>query len=100
VQLLLRRAVVSSVNAAEVLAKLAQKGMSREAAAAAVAALHVDVVPFDYEDAQASAQYVGRNVSLGDRCFLAAAARYGEGFTSDRQLCEFSARAKVHRFGP
>jgi ribonuclease VapC len=85
---LLPRALVCSVNLAEVLAKLVRDGMPRQEAAAALDALHIEEVAFDAADAQRSAAYVTKGVSLGDRCFLAAAARYGEGFTSDRQLSQ------------
>jgi ribonuclease VapC len=85
---LLPRAVVCSVNIAEVLAKLVRDGMPRAEASVALDALHLEEVAFDAADAERSAGYVTKGVSLGDRCFLAAAARYGEGFTSDRELSE------------
>ena len=83
---LLPRAAVCSVNVAEVLAKLIRDGMPRDAAAAALAALHVEEISFDGADAQRSAAYVAKGISLGDRCFLAAAFRHGEGFTSDAEF--------------
>ena len=96
---LLPRAVLCSVNHAEVLAKLVREGMPLAAAQAAVAALHLGGVGFDADDAERSAAYVGKGVSLGDRCFLAAAARYGEGFTSDRELRALvSTPSRVHFF--
>lgn len=83
---LLPRALVCSVNVAEVLAKLIRDGMPRQEAGAALRALHVEEVTFEPSDAERSAAYIARGISLGDRCFLAAAARYGEGFTSDGEL--------------
>ena len=84
----LASAVVCSVNAAEVLAKLVRDGVPLQEALAALSALHLETIAFDAADAERSAVYIARGVSLGDRCFLAAAARYGEGFTADRQLSE------------
>jgi PIN domain nuclease of toxin-antitoxin system len=80
------QAVVSAVNAGEVLAKLIARGMPHMAAQAAFDALHLTVLPFDAGDAVRSAAYVGPGVSLGDRCFLACASRNGAGWTSDRHL--------------
>jgi ribonuclease VapC len=94
----LPRSVICSVNLAEVLAKLVRDGVPRDTAVAAVAALHLEEVGFDADDAQRSAAYVAKGVSLGDRCFLAAAARHGEGFTSDRELLHHAAGAKLHFF--
>jgi ribonuclease VapC len=96
---LLPRAVICSVNAAEVLAKLVRDGMPRAEASVALEALHLEEVVFDAADAVRSAAYVTKGVSLGDRCFLAATARYGEGFTSDRQLSEVVIGApRLHSF--
>jgi PIN domain nuclease of toxin-antitoxin system len=78
-------AVVNAVNAAEVLAKLVNRGMPVEEAQAAFGALHLETTPFDLTLASASARYVHKGVSLGDRCFLAAASQ-GSGWTSDRDL--------------
>jgi ribonuclease VapC len=79
-------AVVNAVNAAEVLAKLVNRGMPVEEAQAAYDALHLETTPFDLDLASASARYVHKGVSLGDRCFLAAAHQHGSGWTSDRDL--------------
>jgi PIN domain nuclease of toxin-antitoxin system len=83
---LLPEAVVGAVNVAEVLAKLVSRGMPREQALAALDALHLEVAGFDAAQAAISAAYVGKGVSLGDRCFLAAAHTHGTGWTSDRTL--------------
>ena len=79
-------AIISAVSVAEVLAKLCSKGMPLNLAIAAVDALYLEVVPFDPEDSVASAGYLGKNISLGDRCFLACAAKYGTGWTSGHEL--------------
>lgn len=88
-QPLLPDALVCAVNVAEVLAKLVRDGMPHGEALAALRALHLEEVAFESADAERSAAYVARGVSLGDRCFLAAAAAFGEGWTSDRQLAQF-----------
>ena len=79
-------AVVNAVNAAEVLAKLVNRGMPAAEAQAAYNALHLETAPFDPAMVAVSARYVYKGVSLGDRCFLAAAHRLGSGWTSDRDL--------------
>jgi PIN domain nuclease of toxin-antitoxin system len=83
---LLPEAVVGAVNAAEVLAKLVGRGLPRQEALAAFDALHLEVAGFDPAEAAVSAYYVRKGVSLGDRCFLAAAYMRGAGWTSDRAL--------------
>ena len=79
-------AVVNAVNAAEVLAKLVSRGVPAAEAQAAYDALHLETTAFDPALAAISARYVSKGVSLGDRCFLAAAHRNGSGWTSDRDL--------------
>ena len=79
-------ALVNAVNAAEVLAKLVSRDMPVEAAQAAYDALHLETESFDPALVLLSARYVHKSVSLGDRCFLAAAHRHGSGWTSDRDL--------------
>ena len=83
---LCREAAVSAVNVAEVLAKLISKGVPRAEAQAAVDALHVEALPFEPAAASLSAFYTRKGVSLGDRCFLAAAYLHGTGWTADRAL--------------
>jgi PIN domain nuclease of toxin-antitoxin system len=78
--------VVNAVNAAEVLAKLVSRGVPAAEARAAYDALHVETAPFESAMAAISARYVRKGVSLGDRCFLAAAQGHGSGWTSDREL--------------
>ena len=79
-------AVVNAVNAAEVLAKLVSRGVPAAEAQAAYDALHLETTPFEPAMVAISARYVHKGVSLGDRCFLAAAHRNGSGWTSDRDL--------------
>jgi PIN domain nuclease of toxin-antitoxin system len=79
-------AVVNAVNAAEVLAKLVNRGMPAAEAQAAYDALHLETTPFELAMVAISARYVHKPVSLGDRCFLAAAHRHGAGWTSDHDL--------------
>jgi ribonuclease VapC len=79
-------AVVNAVNAAEVLAKLVNRGMPAAEAQAAYDALHLETTPFEPAMVAISARYVHKQVSLGDRCFLAAAHRHGAGWTSDHDL--------------
>jgi PIN domain nuclease of toxin-antitoxin system len=79
-------AVVSAVSVAEVLAKLVSRGMPRDLAVVALDALHLEVVPFEPQEAVDSAAYVAKDVSLGDRCFLACAHKNGTGWTADHDL--------------
>jgi ribonuclease VapC len=86
---LLPEASVSAVNVAEVLAKLISKGMPAPVALEAFRALRVRVVPFEVEDAARTLSFVARNISLGDRAFLATAARVGvPAVTADRKLAD------------
>ncbi|HXB68144.1 MAG TPA: PIN domain-containing protein [Candidatus Acidoferrales bacterium] len=80
------QAVVNAVNAAEVLAKLVNRGMPIKEAHAAFDALHLETLPFEPAMSAISANYVHKGVSLGDRCFLAAARLRGSGWTSDHGL--------------
>jgi PIN domain nuclease of toxin-antitoxin system len=76
-------AVVNAVNAAEVPAKLVSRGMPAAEAQAAYDALHLETASFEAAMVAISVRYVHKEVSLGDRCFLAAAHRHGSGSTSD-----------------
>lgn len=81
-----KQAVVNAVNAAEVLAKLVNRGMPTREAQTAFDALHLETLSFEPAMAAVSANYVHKGVSLGDRCFLAAAHLHGPGWTSDHGL--------------
>ena len=83
-------AMVSAVTVAEVLAKLIGKGMPRKAAVAALDALYLEVAAFDPAEALLSAEYVAKDVSLGDRCFLSCARRNGTGWTADHDLARIT----------
>ena len=94
-------AVVNAVNAAEVLAKLVNRGVPAAEAQAAYDALHLETTPFELAMVAVSARYVRQGVSLGDRCFLAAAHRHGSGWTSDRDLgALFGSRVPRLKFFP
>jgi PIN domain nuclease of toxin-antitoxin system len=86
------KAVVNAVNTAEVLAKLVNRGMRVTEAQAAFDALHLETTPFETAMAEISAHYVHKGVSLGDRCFLAAAQVHGSGWTSDHALSALAGR--------
>jgi PIN domain nuclease of toxin-antitoxin system len=92
------RALINAVNLAEVLAKLVNHGMPLSEARAAVDALHLVATPFDAALAADSALYVRKGISLGDRCFLAAAQRHGTGWTSDRELTVHFGRSGLRCF--
>lgn len=74
----LTQACISSVNFAEVVSKLSDKGISAAQIADEVAILNLDVRPFDREQAyhagllRAETRHLG--LSLGDRACLALAA--------------------------
>ena len=53
------------------------RGMPAAEAQAANDALHLENSPFEPAKVAISARYVHKEVSLGDRCFLAAAHRHG-----------------------
>ena len=86
-------ALISAVNVAEVLAKLVSRGMPAAEARAAFDALHLETLAFDLAMASLAVRFVGRNISLGDRCFLAAAHLHGVGWTSDRELAPLLGKA-------
>jgi PIN domain nuclease of toxin-antitoxin system len=88
--------IVSAVNVAEVLAKLVSHGMPLPDAQHAFNALHLEIVPFGAALATTSARYVHEGISLGDRCFLAAAHHFGSGWTSDRALPKLLGSAAPH----
>ena len=83
-------ASISAVNLAEVVGKLADKGMPGKAARDAVLGLGLDVRPFDVEDAfDVAALRAGTRdagLSLGDRACLALGARLARPIvTADRE---------------
>lgn len=89
VEKLLSQSVISSVNLAEVIARLALEGVPARDAFQAVSDLVQEVVSFEAEDAQGAGAlaFVTRphGLSLGDRACLATAARLRlEAVTADR----------------
>jgi ribonuclease VapC len=85
----LEHAALSAVNAAEVAAKLVRLGESEPDARADVAALGVEIVPFDGElaflSASAGLTAPEHGFSLGDRACLATAQKLGvPAVTADR----------------
>lgn len=81
-------ACISAVNLAEVLSKVASKGVDAALVGGRLNALGLQVVSFDSEDALLSAQLYLRTkaagLSLGDRACLALASRLGSvALTSD-----------------
>ena len=82
-------AVISSVNHAEVVARLLERGLSEAETEAVCASLRLDVLPFSAAQAllsgrlRASTRALG--LSLGDRCCLALAQAHGAQIvTADR----------------
>lgn len=85
----LRGAVLSAVNLAEVLSKLADRGVPPDQAAARLAPLPIDVVPFDAALARAVAALRpatrAAGLSLGDRaCLALGQAVQGTVLTTER----------------
>lgn len=79
----------STVNFAESISKLTDKGVSSDIANAMIAALPLSVVPFDQDQALASGRLRettrGAGLSLADRACLALAAAEGvPALTADR----------------
>ena len=87
-------AAVNAVNVSEVLAKLVNRGMPQAAAQEAFNALYLAVTPFEPEMAFDSAQFTGKGIALGDRCFLASCV-HGTGWTSDHKLREVAERRGI-----
>lgn len=81
VQAALPGALLSAVNAAEVIAKLTERGVPADKAAAAVDWLGLDVVSFDLEQARLAGELRlitrAAGLSLGDRACLALARLRG-----------------------
>jgi PIN domain nuclease of toxin-antitoxin system len=82
-------ALLSTVNAAEVYAKLSDRGVPHDAARSAVVAMRCTIVPFSETQALASAQFrratKAKGLSLGDRCCLALAQeRSGRALTTEK----------------
>jgi PIN domain nuclease of toxin-antitoxin system len=74
---ILRESVISSVNAAEVISKLVERGMPADIARSALIDTGIEIVPFDLDQAEAVGALRGKTkthgLSLGDRACLALA---------------------------
>lgn len=72
-------AVISAVNFAEAVTKLVEKGVTLELARAALGIANVDIIDFDRALAEQTGALIASTrpagLSLGDRAFLALAAR-------------------------
>jgi PIN domain nuclease of toxin-antitoxin system len=86
---ILRGAVISTVNVAEIISKLVERGMSADMAKSTLIDTGIEIVPFDLEQAE----LVGdlrlktrvQGLSLGDRACLALAKQIGgRAVTADR----------------
>ena len=82
-------AALSTVNYAEILSKLIERGLNRGDAVAKVEKLPLLLIPLDSDLAEVAAGLRpatrGAGLSLGDRCCLALALRYGAvAVTTDR----------------
>lgn len=92
VEPLLPAAVISAVNASEVLTKLLRLGASAADADKALDDLQLAVLPFTLDDGWSAARLEpltrSRGLSLGDRACLALAQRCGvPALTADRSWC-------------
>ncbi|MDE2878652.1 type II toxin-antitoxin system VapC family toxin [Candidatus Palauibacter soopunensis] len=88
-----RGAAMSSVNVAEVAARLSQDGLSSVTVASVVEGLGVEVIPFDCRAALLSGAYRERTrrqgLGLGDRACLATASSLGlPVLTADRSWAD------------
>ena len=84
---------MSSVNVAEVAARLSQDGWSSATVASVVAEMGIEVIPFDRQAALLSGAYRTKTrrqgLGLGDRACLATACRLGlPALTADRSWAD------------
>ncbi len=91
---------MSSVNLAEVVGKLAERGMADREIEAALGGLGIEIHDFDEEDAFAAGRLRretrGRGLSLGDRACLTLGMRLGATIlTSDRSWKGLKTRAVI-----
>ena len=97
----IQEAAISTVNLAEVVAKLADEDSSDEAMRLTINDLNLEIVPFDEETAIHSGllrQHTqGVGLSLGDRACLSLAKRRGlPVLTADRRWAEIDVGVDVH----
>ena len=86
---ILRGAVISTVNVAEIISKLVERGMSADMARSAVIDTGIEIVPFDLDQAVLVGDFRQKTralgLSLGDRACLALAKQIGgRAVTADR----------------
>ncbi len=84
-----REAAISAVNAAEVIAKLVERGMKAGMARATLIDTGIEIVPFDLDQAEVTGDLRRKTkvhgLSLGDRACLALAIRMnGRAVTADQ----------------
>ena len=96
----LPQGVMSAVNLSEVVAKLAEAGMSEAAARQAIGGLAVEVVPFDNEQSYVAGMLrpltMHLGLSLGDRACLALARLLGlPALTTDRPWAQLNLGIEV-----
>jgi ribonuclease VapC len=100
VQDIAEQAVISAVNLAEVVAKLQERGGSKEDIIASLDDLHLNIISFD----QSQALHAGllrnvtriRGLSLGDRaCLALAASRKAIAVTTDKAWAELAGIPQV-----
>jgi PIN domain nuclease of toxin-antitoxin system len=93
-------ALLSAVNAAEVVSKLVDRGMPADQALSMIVAAMVEIVPFDLEQARASGELRATTRHLGlsfsDRACLALATLYSvPAMTADRAWSSISGVAVI-----
>ncbi|MFN3835262.1 MAG: type II toxin-antitoxin system VapC family toxin [Glycocaulis sp.] len=93
-------AVISAVNLSEAAGKLLEKGAPLEAVKAAIAAVGLEVIAFDEEQAMAAADLRVRTralgLSLGDRaCIALGEMRRTTVFTCDRAWAQVDSTADI-----
>ena len=86
---MLREAVISTVNVAEIISKLVERGMSASMARSALIDTGIEIIPFDLEQAELVGDFRqktrAQGLSLGDRACLALAKQIGgRAVTADR----------------
>jgi ribonuclease VapC len=86
---ILRESVISTVNAAEVISKLVERGMTAVMAKSALIDTGIEIAPFDLAQAELAGDLRGKTrahgLSLGDRACLALAKQInGRAVTGDR----------------
>jgi PIN domain nuclease of toxin-antitoxin system len=86
---IIRESIISTVNAAEVISKLVERGMTAAIAKSVLIDTGIEIAPFDLDQAEITGDLRGKTraqgLSLGDRACLALAKRIdGRAVTADR----------------